>query len=260
MYEERNGIDTPPRNTTLWRYMDFTKFASLLKEHALFFVRVDKLGDPFEGAFPDINVRVGPLHYGEDAPKIHGSLLPHLQGMRRFTAISCWHESDYESEAMWQRYSRENDGVAIRTSFGDLIESMKTPKRIYAGRVTYIDYARDLVPENDPLLINFYKRKAFEHEKEVRAVRYELPSIQDQRNPSKRVINTSITPFWDPGLYIPVDLATLVNEIIVAPLAPEWFLDLTQSIAETYGLHKDVRKSTLADTPRWNVDRQADVR
>ena len=253
MYEERRGIDIPPGNTTLWRYMDFTKFASLLKEQALFFVRVDRLGDLFEGAFPTTNVKVGPSRYGGDASKIHGSLLPHLRGMRRFTAVSCWHESNYESEAMWQRYSRETDGVAIKTSFGDLIESMKTPKRIYAGRVTYIDYARDLVPENDPLLINFYKRRAFEHEKEVRVVHYELPSIQDPENPSKRVIDTSIIPFWDSGLYIPVDLVTLVKEIIVAPLAPEWFLDLTQSIAKTYGLRKTVRRSTLAETPGWSV-------
>lgn len=47
--------DPPPSEAILWRYMDFTKFVSLLEKSALFFARADKLDDPFEGFIPTNN-------------------------------------------------------------------------------------------------------------------------------------------------------------------------------------------------------------
>jgi hypothetical protein len=45
----------PPSSpdATIWRYMDFATFLSLLDRSALFFVRLDKLAevDPFEGYY-----------------------------------------------------------------------------------------------------------------------------------------------------------------------------------------------------------------
>ena len=40
----------PSDDAILWRYLDFTKFAALLNSKALYFCRLDCLGDPFEGA------------------------------------------------------------------------------------------------------------------------------------------------------------------------------------------------------------------
>ena len=40
----------PSADTVLWRYMDFSKFVAMLKDKALWFGRIDRLGDPFEGA------------------------------------------------------------------------------------------------------------------------------------------------------------------------------------------------------------------
>ena len=48
-YEDHPIFSTPEGgDTTVWRYMDFTKFLSLLDKKELFFVRLDKLDDPFE--------------------------------------------------------------------------------------------------------------------------------------------------------------------------------------------------------------------
>ena len=52
MHKEHEYLDIPPDDVVLWRYMDFTKFVSLLEKSALFFPRADKLGDPFEGYWP----------------------------------------------------------------------------------------------------------------------------------------------------------------------------------------------------------------
>jgi hypothetical protein len=38
--------------TPIWRYMNFTKFVSMLTSHALHFARADTLGDPIEGTLP----------------------------------------------------------------------------------------------------------------------------------------------------------------------------------------------------------------
>jgi hypothetical protein len=34
--------------STLWRYMDFPKYASLLLKGQMFFCQVEKIGDPYE--------------------------------------------------------------------------------------------------------------------------------------------------------------------------------------------------------------------
>ena len=253
MYTERNSIFAPPADTVLWRYMDFTKFVSLLDREALFFARVDKLGDPFEGSFSLSTIHTRSLRYGEHADDIDRILSGYTKEMRRFTAVSCWHESPYESEAMWQRYSREGDGIAIRTTFGDFTQSFMDSQEIYAGRVTYIDYANDFVPESDPVLVYLYKRKPFEHEKEVRAIIRHHPTRPDPSDPSKIVIDASMPALWGTGFYVQVDLSLLLRGVVVAPLAPDWFADLTASISKTYGLQADVVRSVLADDPSWGL-------
>jgi len=47
--------------TKIWRYMDFTKFVSMLENKGLFFPSADNLGDPFEGSFSAVNKKLRPL-------------------------------------------------------------------------------------------------------------------------------------------------------------------------------------------------------
>ena len=57
MYIEHYVFETPSdENVTIWRYLDFTKFVSLLDRQQLFFARVDTLDDPFEGSYPKGNI------------------------------------------------------------------------------------------------------------------------------------------------------------------------------------------------------------
>ena len=48
MYAEHGSFRPPPEEAVLWRYMDFTKFVSLLSTNALYFARADTLGDPLK--------------------------------------------------------------------------------------------------------------------------------------------------------------------------------------------------------------------
>jgi hypothetical protein len=52
MFKEDPEFNTPPDETTIWRYMDFTKFIALLEDNSLFFSRGDKFRDRFEGSVP----------------------------------------------------------------------------------------------------------------------------------------------------------------------------------------------------------------
>lgn len=44
--------------TKVWRYMDFTKFVSLLDKRELWFTRADELNDPFEGTLSRMSLYV----------------------------------------------------------------------------------------------------------------------------------------------------------------------------------------------------------
>ena len=127
MYKEHPSFDPPPDNAVLWRYIDFTKFVSLLDREALFFARADKLEDSFEGTLTDMNVMDRIAFYDEDLTKeeLQGERINIEQVMRRFALISCWHESPYESAAMWSLYSRETDGIAVKTDFSSFKQSFK---------------------------------------------------------------------------------------------------------------------------------------
>jgi hypothetical protein len=45
----------PNDQARIWRYMDFTKFISVLENGGLFFSRADYFSDPFEGHYGGIN-------------------------------------------------------------------------------------------------------------------------------------------------------------------------------------------------------------
>ena len=45
------------------------------------------------------------------------------------------------------------------------------------------------------------------------------------------------------------DLATLIDEIYVSPKSAEWYRELVQSVAKTYGVDKEVRRSPMDMEP-----------
>ena len=45
----------------LWRYMDLSKFISLIQTSKLYFARAADLGDPFEGSLPRLNTQMADI-------------------------------------------------------------------------------------------------------------------------------------------------------------------------------------------------------
>lgn len=241
MYHQ-NVACTPPEDETVrvWRYMTFIKFMSLLDRSALYFSRVDRLGDPFEGSYGRRNL-TGDLRDEEMVPRYEsiepGSKLidfkPSTPDARRAsftlgqrtTYANCWHMNEHESAAMWSVYSRSGEGIAIQSTYQRLRDSFTSPdhnQMVNIGVVRYIDYETDAVPESSVLYPFLHKRKSFEHERELRALAISSVPVQDGK------INPFTVP-TQPGMYIDVSLATLIESVYVSPQSPAWVTDLIRS-------------------------------
>jgi len=197
--------------------MDFTKYVAMLREGALYFTRADQLPDPFEGR------REGgrAIHQPGEDDRLHRSVF-----------LSCWHQNEHESAAMWRIYLSSNEGVAIKSSVERLRHSLAaTPVRLHVGKVHYLDYERDMVPERDELDPFFCKRKNFDYEREL------------------RVLWRCDRESEEAGKYLPADLEALVHQVVVAPGGSHWFEDLVRSVTGKYGYNFQVTASSMLQTP-----------
>ena len=140
-----HDIKSPSFDTTLWRYMDFAKFVSLLEGRALFFTRLDKLSDPFEGAWSEVNLKMiqqgleaAPGTKLADAMQAWRIVVRNNREQRRYTLVNCWHAGEHESAAMWKMYSGQGYGLAIRTNFKTLVHSFTQRVPDLVAEVEYI--------------------------------------------------------------------------------------------------------------------------
>jgi hypothetical protein len=238
----------PPDDTPLWRYMDFSKFVSILDRSALYFARISTLGDPYEGVETRAYLEAAGRYYGTD--KRMGMFAHRAEMMeairmkiRKSTFVSCWHMNTFESAAMWSQYLKSGEGVAIRSTFANFCKCFaQTPRTITGGVVEYLDYDTDL--PNSPLEADNIaqlvccKRKSFEHEREFRG----MTSCDQPISPEEGD---------ESGLYISLDVNTLIEEVYVAPHAATWQAQLVENVLAKYGFNKEVHHSKLYTRPDY---------
>ncbi|MCP1124519.1 hypothetical protein NKR74_14605 [Bacillus sp. 3103sda1] len=232
-----NGIEN--ENMKIWRYMDFAKFVSLLNEQSLFFTRIDKFEDRFEGSFSVANEQLRPAVYGGNPPSqaMYYATEKIFNETKPFIIANCWHINPHESAAMWKLYLKSNEGIAIQSTFKRLADSFtETSKDVYIEKIRYIDYEKDWMHEGNVYYPLLHKRKSFEHEKELRAFIDE--SYMDEED---KICGPSISG----GINVSVNVETLIENIYVSPDAPKWFSDLVKSITNKYGIQKPVEQSKL---------------
>jgi hypothetical protein len=255
---------TQPENcdASIWRYMDFAKYVALLRTKSLYFARLDKLEDPFEGSicraeYEDIVERA---KKGEE----DGRLPPDWRGIyfdvlmqaarngRRSCYVNCWHLNEGESEAMWRLYSQSTFAIAVKSTYGRLRDVIPAPNdlgRPYVGpllgKVTYLDHYNEKLPTGNLLVPIMNKRPSFRHEQECRALVW-IPEPDDylfMPDPD------AIFKKYPEGLNIQVDLAELVEFTAVSPLAPGWFLESVADVTLRYGCQWPTNASSLAAKP-----------
>lgn len=258
-YAEHECAKPPEnRNARIWRYMDVARYASLLDTRGLFFSRLDHLSDPFEGALTSetLRLRASQLSQLHTDPKVRqvfveniGRSMSHMhRALRRVTFVNCWHMNDDESMAMWKLYGSEDYGVAIQSTFERLCSSLRdTREDILVGVVQYRDYECDAIPASNVIYPVLSKRRAFEFEKELRAVHVDFAAMERDGGGS-RVLDLEVDPAL-PGKMMACSLDTLIETVFISPAAPEWYADVVRSVTSRYELSKPVFTSSLNREP-----------
>lgn len=222
-------IFAPPSNldAKIWRYMDFPKYVSLLEQNALFLCRSDLLGDSFEGSLSIVNVAMRGMRALSEglAPSELPWPVEARQRMRQMIYVNCWHANEHESVAMWSLYARSTEAVAVCSTYRRLAAQL-APFH-YFGGVHYIDYRSEYIPDGNGFWPFAFKRRAFEHEKEM------------------RLVTQAVSPPGVPGAFMPVELDSLIEGVYVAPNAAKWFHELVSSVTSKYGLKLPVMQSSL---------------
>ena len=104
-------IQVPPDETVIWRYMDMNRLLSLLRTSRLHLSRLDHLGDPWEGTWPQPVLDA----YRSRATISKVEFLLDTDQLQKKTFVNCWHISPHESAALWALYSKES-GLAIKST------------------------------------------------------------------------------------------------------------------------------------------------
>ncbi|MXY52127.1 MAG: hypothetical protein F4Y86_06330 [Gammaproteobacteria bacterium] len=260
------NVIIPDGNAVLWRYMGIAKLLALVEKRSLFFSSIRKLGDPFEGQWSDrtfeiiherdelwVHEEAGravirdrttgecetfPMRDGESADKAITRWTRMLRARRPATFVNCWYRGDEESEAMWRLFAGERYGVAVRTTAAALVGSFTERLPDYLGCVEYLDYRKQAmaVSELPPV---FYKRLAFMHEREVRAV----------AAPPRRKDWDGQPDDQPDGVEYPVNPSSLIEEIVVSPYSPEWLAEVVEGAVASLGVKARVRESSLKRRP-----------
>ena len=267
----------PDADGKIWQYMELAEFVSMLNRKALFFVKANKLRDPYEGIIPQYSNMIRSKRDNDEQKqyfqrlyennndglyrKVARTVVEQFQMYRQLVLINPWHYNEYESGAMWSLYSHENAGIAVQSTTRRLSECFKDNNEdpIWIGKVQYLDFSLDWMNEwsNNNLFQAFVtKRKSFEYEKEIRAVTC-LPDDKVSRHllantatkesnvfsTRKRTVNPK--ELTDKGKYVSADLHTLIEKVYVAPYAESWFEEVVESLLLKYDLDPVITKSDL---------------
>lgn len=205
-------------NQVIWRYMPQNKFLRMLHQKGLYFCGARHFDDMFEGQYAWSSGYNNFIKFHQKEAEKNGNGMPwqtwtlmHLFDLeleRRRSYVSCWFQDPHESEAMWQLYCKGEleNAVAVKTTVGKLKLALKKSKysNFYLGKVKYHESffwnSRRTTPE-----ILFHKRKAYEHEKEFRAVLH-LNSLNDAYQKNEQC-----------GILVNVHLNQLIDEVKLSP-------------------------------------------
>jgi hypothetical protein len=120
-------------NTKVWRYLDFSRFVSLIENKAIHFSHVSAFEDMYDGIFNCLNkddhydiktngkiVRIEAPPPGsrnaENSDRFREFITLYHQVILRATGVSCWRIDDHESHGMWRIFVKSDEGLAIEST------------------------------------------------------------------------------------------------------------------------------------------------
>jgi hypothetical protein len=227
MYVNNPNIKLPEDpDTVVWKYLDLSKFLDLLMSRKLFMSRSDKFEDQYEGTFSEPTF--------EEMKKLSADnpeFLKYYKTHREKVVVSSWHINEYESFAMWQIFTGNSEGLAIRSTVNRLQNALGPENNFdqYIGEVNYIDYKKEYIPFDDAFFPFLFKRKSFQYEREIRI-------ISD--------LSTHDVSIND-GIKINVDIEQLIEKIYIHPKSENWYKRLVIELLKQLDFDFTIEKSDL---------------
>ena len=146
---------------------------------------------------------------------------------------------------MWKLYTRFNpESIAIQTTYQRLQEEIANYPYVKIGRVSYVKYDQKLdVPDS----YFWYKRKSFEHEREVcvMTVRCPITNIELFEMTHPRVKITRMVHH--------VSLDNLIENFYISPLAPRWLRKVVKAELKQHNLSIEPKYSDLNAEPEFEL-------
>jgi hypothetical protein len=252
-FKDLTGFTTPDDSRILWKFLDLAKFMSLIASEELFFARLATFSDPWEGYFPHYYRDHAAVEPAKDAAssntsqtesEIANELVKEFAMARENFAASCWLENDRDNEAFWKLYSNVEYGLALQTSVKSFKKALEkaVAHDVYITKVNYVDFKKDKPPANNIYWAALHKRIEFQYENEVRAIIWEKQKYDTEPK--------GIRPFNNPnGVSLKVDIHSLIEEILISPLSPDWFYESIVLLLKKLKMNFKVKKSSLYTPP-----------
>ena len=235
------NIDKAERNLPIYRVVPARRFVEMLVAKELVLTRPDLWDDPFENVL--LRAR---LELKDGTPVGLGGVMGAFYGQ-------CWslHE---ETDAMWRIYTPAKDGVVLRTTIAKLMDAVydftnpNADRQFFIGRVLYEEEKELMAVFSDmstdqclamvtdrtfhcQAITLLVKRKAFEHEREVRLL-YRSPKATDERT---KVFS--------------VDPNSLVDCVVFDPRMCDTEYHAWRRQLDRSGYNGQIRKSSLYSLP-----------
>jgi hypothetical protein len=250
---------------TVWRYLTFPKFISLLTYQALWFSKLKILQDKYEGGILPLTEKAMRLEYEDlksmfNTPELHRQIenLPdkNIEDGRELTVVNCWFLDENESQKMWDEYVGVVGGVAVKSTVRKLatfIGVSEDPHVSQIGKVKYVKLESYEMPTHLAHQAHeraFIKDQRFEHEQEIRIVTmsFKSPCCVSMKGipyTEEECSGKNMNNFENPGLYIMVQRQGLIDEIVLAPNSEDWFCNLVERIVELSKLNFAIKRSNL---------------
>jgi len=250
---------------TVWKYMSFSKFISLMTYQALWFAKLNILRDEYEGMIPSTTKELmdkgnqqwkSQFNTQEFHRQIDNWSSDNENYGRELLVANCWFLDENESAKMWTEYGGSNEAVAIKSTIRCLAENvllLRDNNISHIGLVSYIDhdkYEMTTYEANQAHERAFLKDRRFSDEQEIRLVTMNLKttncvSMEGKTYTLEEVAGKNMNNFENRGLYIGVVLANLFTEVVVCPGAEDWFVNLVKRIIELNKLNVKVSTSSL---------------
>lgn len=238
-------------NDILRKYMSLSKLIFLLQNKKLYFSRADLVKCYKESSFRRHNNRYE-FFYGNKESiaaqtslmKINPLFLINTDEIAKYIFVYSWNQGDSESNALWQTFKLKDETIVLETNFSKFKQSIDQNIELLTEKVkysTFRNYRTRIVNTVNYYSPFFIQDISYSYQNEARI----LFSTFDNSIPT-----TNIEPIKNEkediiGLYIPIDISVLIENIIVFPDALDFEFEAIKSLVNKLAPECNVIRSSL---------------